>query len=292
MRFAYHPTMCNPEFYPELAKAAEAAGFDTLTMPDSIFYPKEADSKYPYNADGSREFLEGVPFIEPFVQAAWLAGVTSKLKFSTSVFKLPIRNPVITAKSLSSLAVISGNRFMFGVGISPWKEDFDNCGGGWEGRGKRMDECIEIVRGLMSGDYFGYDGEFYQIAPVKMCPAPSQPVPILAGGHADVALKRAARLCDGWISAGSTLEELNTMIGKLNQFRKDFGRDHLPFDIHAMSGEAYSADGVKRLQDIGVHEVLIAFRNAYEGGVDNRTLPQMIAELNGFAEQVIAKVRG
>ena len=66
MRFSYHPTMCDPSFYLELGKAAEAAGFDTITFPDSICYPKECDSTYPYNDDGSREFLDGVPFLEPF----------------------------------------------------------------------------------------------------------------------------------------------------------------------------------------------------------------------------------
>ena len=85
MKFAYHATMCNPAFYKDLAIAVEKAGYDTFTLPDSICYPKEGESKYPYNADGSREFLDGVPFIEPFSLVPWMAAVTKKLKFSTSV---------------------------------------------------------------------------------------------------------------------------------------------------------------------------------------------------------------
>ncbi len=289
MKFAYHASMCDPAFYPELAQAAEAAGYDAFTLPDSICYPREADSRYPYNADGSREFLDGVPFLEPFSAVPWMAAVTRTLKFSTSVMKLPVRHPVLVAKSLTSVAVMTGNRFAFGVGLSPWQEDFDVCGQPWEGRGKRMDEMIEIIRGLCGGDYFGYAGEFYQLPAIKMCPVPTQPVPILIGGHADVALKRAARLGDGWISAGNTLEELATMIGKLNAWRAEYGRDKLPFHIQVSGREAYTPDGVQRLEDIGAHEVAVAFRNVYAGGVDDRTLPQMLGELNAYAEHVIHK---
>ncbi len=292
MKFAYHATMCNPAFYLDLAKEAEAIGFDTFSMADSIFYPQDADSKYPYNADGSREFLDGVPFIEPFVLSAWMGAVTTKLKFSTSVLKLPIRNPVLVAKQLSSLAVLTNNRFMAGIGLSPWKEDFEVCGAPWEGRGKRMDEMIHIIRGLMRGEYFGYEGEHFNFAPVKLCPVPTQPVPILIGGHADVALKRAATLGDGWISAGASFEELAAMIGKLKGFREAAGLADQPFDIHGITAEAYSPEGIKRLEDIGVTEVIVAFRNTYEGGPDNRTLKQMIGEMHWYADNVIAKSRG
>ena len=291
MKFAYHASMCNPAFYPELAKAAEAAGYDSFTIPDSIFYPREADSKYPYNADGSREFLDGVPFLEPFSAIPWMAAVTSTLKFSTSVMKLAIRNPVLVAKSVTSIEVMTNNRFLFGVGLSPWREDFEVCGAQWEARGKRLDEMIEIVRGLSTGEYFGYQGEFYRFAAVKMCPVPTQPVPILVGGHTEPALKRAARLGDGWISAGLSFDELASMTGRLKALREEYGRGHLPFHIMGSGPDAYHVDGLRRMEDIGVSEVMVAFRNAYAGGPDNRTLPQMLGELNGYAESIIRKFK-
>ena len=173
MRFGYHATMCNPAFYGALAKAAEAAGFDTFTLPDSICYPEHADSKYPYNDDGSREFLDGVPFIEPFSLVPWMAAVTSRIKFSTSVLKLPIRNPVLLAKSITSVAVLTNNRFELGVGLSPWKEDFAATGTDYESRGERMGEIIEIIRGLSTGDYFGYESKHYKIPRIKLCPVPT-----------------------------------------------------------------------------------------------------------------------
>ena len=292
MKFAYHPTMCNPAFYLELAKTAEEAGFNTITFPDSICYPKECDSTYPYNDDGSREFLDGVPFLEPFSIIPALAAVTNTLEFSTSVYKLAPRQAVTTAKFVTSLGVITNNRFHFGVGVSPWYEDFLATGERWEKRGKRMDEQIAILKGLMNGDYFSFKGEFYDIPEIKLCPAPTVPVPILIGGHSDLALKRAAKLGDGWISAGVTIDEAKTMIGKINQYRDEFGtRSHPNYQFQIMSEAGYSADGVKKLQEFGVTEVIIAFRNAYEGGEDNRTLETMQAEINWFAEEVINKIK-
>ena len=119
MRFAYHATMCRPEFYLPLAMAAEEVGFDTFTLPDSICYPENSDSKYPYNGTGDREFLDGVPFLEPFSLIPAMGAVTNTIRFSTSVMKLAIRQPVVVAKSVSSVAVLTNERFAFGVGISP-----------------------------------------------------------------------------------------------------------------------------------------------------------------------------
>jgi len=200
VRFSYQVGMCDADHYLPLAKAAEDAGFDGITIPDSICYPKEASSKYPYNKDGSREFLESVPFLESLIAVAAMAAVTEKIRFATFVYKLAVRQAAIVAKQVQSIAQLSGNRFDFGVGISPWEEDFAVCQVPWEKRGKRLDEQIDILRGLETGDFFAYDGEIHQMPANKMCPAPTQATPILIGGHTDIALKRAAR-ADGWMCA-------------------------------------------------------------------------------------------
>ena len=111
--------MIDPTFYAPLATAAEQAGYDSMVVPDSIMYPAESDSTYPYTDDGNREFLEGKPFIEPFTLIPYLAAVTEKLRFTTFVVKLPIRNPVIVAKQVTSLGVITGDRFGFGFATRP-----------------------------------------------------------------------------------------------------------------------------------------------------------------------------
>lgn len=290
MKFAYHHSMCPPEEYVTLAQEAEKLGFDTITMPDSICYPREASSKYPYNDDGSREFLDGVPFIEPFILTAYLAAKTETIKFSTSVHKTAVHEPALVAKSLASLAVMTGNRFMYGVGISPWAEDFEVTNTAFEKRGKRLDEMMEIINGLMSGEYFGYDGEIFQLPPIKLCPAPSERPLLLVGGHSKPALRRAARLGDGWIGAGGDIEAITAMIKQINDYRREYGRDQLPFEFQAMTAEAYSPDGIKRLEELGVTEVLVAFRDVYASEPD-KPLEEKIAMMQWYANEVIAKTR-
>ncbi len=291
MRFAYHATMCDPAFYMPLAVAAEDAGFDSFTLPDSICYPEESDSKYPYNETGDREFLDGVPFLEPFVVIPAMAAITSTIRFTTSVMKLAIRQPVIVAKQLSSIAVLTDNRFVFGVGISPWPDDFAACQIPWEKRGKRMDEMMDIVRGLMTGEYFSYDGEIFQIDSMKICPAPTQPVPMLIGGHTKPALRRAALRGDGFIHAGGTSEDLKLLVDEINILRKEYGRDHLPFEIQSMGADAFSLDGIKKLEEIGVGEAIVGFRNPYDGSLDTQKLEEKIDQIKWFAENLIHKSR-
>ena len=291
MKFAYHPTMCPPDEYLPLAIAAEEVGFDSFTFPDSICYPREGSDVYPYNDDGTRDFLDGVPFLEPFVAIPYLAARCQKLRFTTSVVKLAIRQPLIVAKQLSTLGVLLGDRFAFGVGISPWPEDFEVCQIPWEKRGQRMDEMMEIINGLMSGEYFGYQGEIFNIPAVKLCPVPRHHIPLLVGGHARPALRRAARLGDGWVSAGSSLEELRGMIGEIEGFRREFGRTEGPFEYHAMTEAAYSPEGLADLEAAGVTEVIIAFRNPYDGTPDTQSVEEKIGMLNWYAENVMRPYR-
>ncbi len=289
MRFSYAESLTDPSFYIPLAKAADEAGYHSMTIADSVAYPYESDSKYPYTPDGSREFLDGKEIVEAFVLTAALSAVTTNLRFNFFVLKLPIRHPALTAKQASSLAVLSNNRLGLGVGTSPWPEDYELVGVPFEKRGKRMDECVEIVKGLTTGDYFEFHGEFYDIPKTKMSPAPTQPIPILVGGHADAALRRAARL-DGWMhGGGSSPEELDRLIARLNKFRDEEGKTG-PFEIHVISTDAYTVDGIKRLEDKGVTDAIVGFRYPYILGPDPEPLENKIRNLERFAEKVISKV--
>jgi probable F420-dependent oxidoreductase len=288
MRFSYAESMCDPSHYLPLARAAEQTGWTSFIVPDSICYPKVSDSKYPYTPDGDRRFLEDKPFIEPFSLIPALAAVTAQLRFTTFVVKLPIRLPVLVAKSVSSVAVLSGNRFGFGVGTSPWPEDFQVTGQDWHSRGKRMDEMIDIIRGLMAGGFYEFHGRHYDIPSIKLCPVPTAPVPILIGGHAEPALRRAARVGDGWMHAGS--DDLGQMIRRLTELRKEYGRERAPFEIHVISLEAYTVDGIHRLEDLGVTDVIVGFRNPYYEPMDSQTLQQKLDLLRGYADNLIAKV--
>jgi len=288
MRFSFAESMCDPSHYLPLAKAADEAGWTSFIVPDSICYPEESDSSYPYTADGDRRFLLDKPFIEPFSLIPAMGAVTERLRFTTFVVKLPIRNPVLVAKSASSVAVLTGNRFGFGVGTSPWPDDFRICGQEWKTRGKRMDEMIAIIRGLTTGRFFEFHGKHYDIPSIKICPAPTEPVPILIGGHAEPALRRAARLGDGWMHAGGQ-EPLESLLAKLAALRREYGREREPFEVHVISLDAYHLDGVRRLEDLGVTDVIVGFRNVYQERVDSMTLSQKIDALCRYADDVIAK---
>ena len=288
MRFSFAESMCDPTHYAPLAIAAEQSGFDSFVVPDSICYPETSDSKYPYTPDGNREFLEDKPFIEPFSLIPALGAVTERLRFTTFVVKLPIRHPVLVAKSVASVAALTGNRFGFGVGLSPWPEDFRVTDSEWRGRGKRMDEMIEIIRGLTAGGFYGFEGRFYQLERIKLCPTPSEPVPILIGGHSEPALRRAARLGDGWMHAGGDQAELEQALARLTTLRREAGRERQAFEVHVISLDAYTIDGIRRLEDLGVTDAIVGFRNAYEA--DTMAVQQKIDALRSYADQVIAKL--
>ncbi|GLX00413.1 TIGR03619 family F420-dependent LLM class oxidoreductase [Microtetraspora sp. NBRC 16547] len=290
MRFTYAEAMTDPSYYLPLAQAAEAAGYANFSVADSLIYPKESDTSYPYTADGDREFLEDKSFIETFILIAAMGAVTSTIRFTPFVLKLPVRPPALVAKQASSIAYLTGNRLGLGVGLSPWPEDFAVMGVPWPRRGKRMDEAIEVVRGLTSGGYFEYHGEFYDLPPVKMSPAPTEPIPILVGGHSEAALRRAARLGDGWMHGGGDAEELDALLTRLATVRVEEGTADRPFEVHAISYDAYTVDGVKRLADKGVTDLIVGFRRPYIKGPDTEPLAKKIEHLERFAESVISKV--
>lgn len=295
MRFSFAESMTDPSYYLPLAQACEDAGWDSFVVPDSICYPRDSDSTYPYTPDGDRAFLEDKPFLEPFSLVPAMGAVTERLRFTTFVVKLPIRQPVLVAKQAASVAVLTGNRFAFGVGLSPWPEDYAVTGTEWSRRGARMDEMIEIVKALTRatpGEFVEYHGEFYDLPAVKVCPLPTEPIPILVGGHADAALRRAARLCDGWMHAGSDMDRLPAMIGRLGELRAEYGRENDPFEIHVISLDGYTVDGCRRLEELGVTDVIIGFRNAYQLPQDDEPLQAKIDALRAFADDVIAKVKG
>ena len=289
MRFSYAEAMCDPSHYLPLARAAEEAGFTSFTVPDSICYPEVSDSRYPYTPDGERTFIEDKPFIEPFVLMGAMAAVTSRLRFTTFVVKLPIRQPVLMAKQAASVAVMSNNRFAFGVGTSPWPEDFVVTGTEWKTRGARLDEMIAIIRGLTRGGYFAYQGKHYEIPSIKICPTPTEPIPILIGGHSEAALRRAARN-DGWMHAGGDQTLLEGFLQRIAELRREYGRDHLPFENHVISFDGFTVDGVKKLADLGVTDVIVGFRNMYDR--DTTPLAKKIDALRMFAEHVITKSEG
>lgn len=290
MRFSYAESMVDPGFYLPLAEAAESAGYDAMVVPDSICYPKESDSSYPFSPDHSREFLDDKPFIEPFSLIPAMGAVTERIRFITFVLKLPMRHPLLVAKQATSVAVLTGGRLSLGVGTSPWPEDYQLCDVPWERRGRRMDEALDIVRGLSAGGYFEYHGSIYDLPPIKITPTPERPLPILIGGHATPALRRAAR-ADGWLHGGGDPAALPGLLEELRKLRQEEGTQDRPFEVHVISADAYTLDGVRRLEDQGVTDVIVGFRWPYVTGPDTEPLQTKLDNLRRYADEVIAAAR-
>ena len=287
MRFTYAEAMTRAEYYAPLAQAAERAGYTSMTVADSLIYPRESDSRYPYTDTGDREFLEDKEFIETMTLCSWLAAKTSTLRFTPFVLKLPVRPPVLVAKQASSVAFLSGNRLGLGVGLSPWPEDFDVLGVPWAKRGKRMDECMDILRGLTSGEFFGFEGEFFSFPEIKQTPAPTEPIPLLVGGHSDAALRRAVLKGDGWMHAGGDGEELDRLLTRLAEIRAEEGDTRDDFEVHVISYDAYTREGIEKLEEKGVTDCIVGFRVPYIKGPDTEPLEDKIAHLERYAESII-----
>lgn len=286
MRFHYAEAMTPIANLLPLAKEIEAHGYAGYMIPDSLFYPAHSDTKYAYTADGDRRFLENKPFVESFILSAAMAAVTTRIEITTFVVKLPVRQPVYAAKLATSVAALSNDRFNFGVGLSVWPEDYEFMGVPYEERGKRLDECIDIVQKLTRGGYQSHKGAFYQFDELKLNPVPKS-MPIMIGGHADPALKRAAKH-DGWLHAGGG--DLDDMLAKIARYREELGTSKKPFRNFVATLDAFTLDGLKRLEDKGIEDVVVGFRNSYAMEEDTQPLQDKIDALRGFADNVVAKL--
>jgi probable F420-dependent oxidoreductase len=241
----------------ELAKTAEEVGFDSIALPDSIFYMEKQSADYPYTADGSRMWNEDTPWADPLIVAGAMSAVTSTLRFYTNVMKLGSRNPLLLARQVGSVANLTNNRFGFGVGIGWAPEEFEWCGVPYAKRGKRVDEMIEVIKLVLAGGMVEFHGDFYDFDRLQMSPAPSEPVPFYVGGHTDVALKRAARIGDGWTSAMLTCDQLAEIIGKLKALLAEHDRADVPFEFQAVCIDKFDVDGHRELAEAGVTDNIV-----------------------------------
>ena len=288
MRFILQLGFSNYRNYTAIARAAEESGWTWLSMPDSLFFPQLTESEYPYaETDAIRKYLEHADFIEPFVAMSTMAAVTPRLRFYPGVLKVPVRQPLILAKMLTSLAVMSNGRIALGAGLGPWKEDFQYNGANFEKRGELMDECIEILRGAMAGEFFEFHGKHYDFGPLRMRPVPPEPVPILVGGHSRPALRRAARVGDGWVSANTDVPTLKELIATINGLREEFGTAGREFQFHGIDFSARTVDDFRRLAEIGVTDAGVL---PWDTRSDPMDVQGQIDAIRRFGDEVIAKM--
>ena len=194
------------------------------------------------------------------------------------------------ARLSGKTAVLTGGRLVLGAGISPWREDYEVLGVDWASRGRRMDESIAILRGLAAGGYFEFHGTVFDLPPVKIAPVPAEPIPVLIGGHSDAALRRAARLGDGWLHGGGDPADLPGLLARLARFRAEEGTEDRPFEVHVISADAYTLDGVRRLEDQGVTDLIVGFRWPYTTGPDREPLADKLTHLRRYADTILTNL--
>ncbi len=268
-----------------LARAAEAAGFTAAAVPDSVFYPRDVSAGYPYSADGERFWAPETPFVDPFVAIPAMAAVTERLGFLTNVLKLGIREPLIVAKTVSSIAAMFDGRLSLGVGLSWIPEEFEWLGKEKRTRGARTDEAIEIIRAVGTGEWVEYDGAHHQFGPLMVRPVGATPVPVLVGGLSEPGLRRAARLGDGWISVANTLDEVRAVVPRLEELRVEYGRDTEPFRIAALCTDVFDLGGFAMMADVGVTEAMVCpwyYRQGDVGSLDHQ-----LESVDWFGAEVI-----
>jgi len=270
-----------------LARAADESGFEAMAFSDHVVYPEKLDTPYPYTPDGSRRYDETSQFPDPWVAIGALAAVTTRLRFTTNVFVLPMRNLFAAAKAIATAAVLSKDRVTLTVGVGWSRVEFELLGQDFGSRGRRTDEMLALLPELWSGRMVEHHGRFYDFPRLCMNPVPRAPIPIWIGGISDAALRRAARH-DGWLSDLQSTEEIIACIAKARRFRSEIGRGDAPFDVMASASDAFSVDHYRRLEEAGVSHVLTMPWVLYSGLTED--LERKRDGIRRFADEVIARM--
>lgn len=290
MKFWQSLFLTEPDQLLEVAKICEEVGFDGVMVSDHLLHFEQMESRYPYSPDGSPPSFSGeTAWPECWSTIAALAAATERIRFITNVYVLPLRNPIEVAKATSSAASFCEGRLFLGAGAGWMKEEFDLLGVDFHSRGRRFDECIEVLRKLWTGEMVEHRGEFFDFPRVKLCPVPSEPIPIYIGGVSPAALRRAARLGDGWLGPGQTPEEALETVRRLDRLRSEAGRAEQPLDAIVPLTGPPDPDALMRLRDAGVGGA-VSYPFAFAIGPGS-TLEQKRAHLEGYAEGVISKLR-
>ncbi|WP_380872172.1 LLM class F420-dependent oxidoreductase [Sphingomonas sp. DBB INV C78] len=279
----------------ELSQHAEACGFHGVTVADHLVMPTKFDTKYPYSQDGEWFWPIETPWPDPWVTLGVIGAGTKRIELATNIYLAALRDPFTAARAISTVDVFSSGRALCGISAGWLKEEYDAVGVPFETRGRRMDEMIAVMRKLWTGDNVSHDGEFFDFQDVMMRPAPVRPVPIMCGGSAKAALRRAARN-DGWLGLPMTVAQNLETAAALRALRVEQG---LPADGMRMMfslAEPLTADAVRQLDEVGGELSAIPWlptpwdvERFTDDGADFTRLQVKKDAISRYADRIIAK---
>lgn len=272
-----------PESIVAVAKKAEEVGFESVWTFEHAVVPVDYASRYPYSADGKMGVTPETNFVDPLLALTLVAAHTERIRLGTGVNILPQTNPLTLAKQAASLDMISGGRFMLGVGIGWLREEFAAMGVPFERRGARFDEYVQAMRALWSGDVVEFDGEFVHWTGFKSHPLPVQdPLPIVIGGTKGKAFQRIARYGQGWFAPTVSPDELAPMLERLAEACEAEGRSVDSVEVSCMWIPATGVETAGRFGELGVQRLIVPVPALGAGNP--------VDALDKFADEVISKL--
>ena len=238
----------------ELARAAEDRGFESLFLPEHTHIPVSRKTPYPGGGELPKEYSHTH---DPFIGLAMAAAVTKKLRIGTGICLVVEHDPIVLAKEIASLDLLSGGRVIFGIGGGWNVEEMENHGQSFKTRWKLLRERIEAMKAIWTQEEAEYHGELVSFDKIWSYPKPAQKPhpPILLGGHTDAALKRVAAYCDGWLPIPMMAGDFGKRIAHLHRLAEEKGRDPKSISVSAFSAPAdrETIDGYAKL---GVERVI------------------------------------
>ncbi len=286
-----------PAEMPAVATMLDEAGYHGILVPDHLVYPRVLGSPYPGSPTGTPFWAPDTAWPDPWVLIGAMTAVTSRLHFTNSVYIAPARPLLEVAKQVATASVLSGGRVSLATGAGWMREEFELLGQDFTNRGRRLDEMIPALRALWRGGWVSWHGTYYDVPELMIEPHPEAPVPILCGGESEAAMRRAARLCDGWLGTGYTWEEATDRVHTLRRYLREYGRHDQPFEIILALREPPTAELFHRAEGIGITGAMClpwAGVDEVHAG-DHRDLQHPAeryrAPIERFAEQVVAACR-
>lgn len=243
--------------YAALARCADELDFESVWVADHLAAPLEFAPNYPYRDTGRPSFVADTPFADPLVLVGQLGAVTRQLLLGVGVLVLPLRNPFVAAKAAATAQLLSGGRMLLGVGVGWMKEEFDAVGEPFARRAARMEEMLAVMRKLWSGEPVEHAGEWYRFAKLQMAPGVPGGLPVLVGGHSEPAVRRAARIADGWCGPPCSLADNQAHRGLIEQELVAAGREVQSFGLWVRTNEAATRDLVSRYRDAGFEHLIL-----------------------------------